>query len=371
MAEATAWGRAGALLTVDLAAIRHNWRLLALRVVPAECAAVVKADAYGLGLAPVARALWQAGARTFFVALPEEGLALRTLLPDARIGVLNGLLPGYEADYARARLLPALSQLGEIAAWASLARTLGRRLPAFVHLDSGLNRLGVPFDEQERLFAEPARLHGIAIEGWLSHLACAEEAGHPKNAEQRARFRAALARLPPAPASLVNSSGIFLDPEHRFDLARPGAALYGINPTAGRSNPMRAVVTLEARILQVRHVDSPMTVGYGAAHRATGPARVATVAIGYADGYGRSLGGRGMVGIAGREAPVIGRISMDLTTIDVTDIPDELARAGAVAEIIGPVVPVDRVADAAGTIGYEILTALGRRFARRHVGGAA
>lgn len=368
--EAAALGRAGALLTIDLDAIAGNWRRLQAQGGPAECGAVLKADAYGLGAAPVGRALFAAGARSFFVAHLEEGIALRAVLGEPRIVVLNGLLPGLAADYTAHALIPALNDPGEIAAWSGHARALGTALPGFVHLDSGMNRLGLVPEDQDRLAADPGVLDGIAPVTWMTHLACAEDAGSPMNKAQLDRFRRTLGKLPKAPVSIANSSGIFLGRGFRGDLTRPGAALYGINPTPGRPNPMTGVVRLEARILQTRRVDTPMTVGYGAAHRVEGPARLATIAVGYADGVPRAASGRGAVRIAGFTAPITGRISMDLTTVDVTHIPETLAAPGALAEVIGPELPPDRVAESAGTIGYEILTSLGRRYARRYLGGA-
>src|SRR5690606_16063815 len=228
-------------------------------------------------------------------------------------------------------------------------------------------RLGLDDDELATLAAAPARLDGVDLQLLMSHLACADQPDHPLNAEQLARFRAARGRLPAMPASLANSSGIFLGPEYRFDMARPGAALYGVNPQPGRPNPMAPVVRLQARILQVRRIDSPRTVGYGATHRAARPSTIATIALGYADGYLRSLSNRGSCLIGEHRVPVVGRISMDLVTLDVTGVPDGLARPGAVVDVIAPDHPVDAVAEEAGTIGYEILTSLGRRYQRRYI----
>src|SRR5690348_1294854 len=225
-----ALARAGSLLEIDLDAITGNWRRLGQRLRPgAACAAVVKADAYGLGMARVAPALLAAGCRLFFVATPDEGLALRRLLPEAEIAVLNGLLPGTAGDFRRARLIPVLNDLGQVAAWRAGAQT--RALPAMLHIDTGMGRLGLPPDEAARLVAEPSLLAGLTLRATLSHLACAEESGNPHNAEQLARFRAALAQLPATQASLAASSGIFLGNDYHFDFVRPGAALYGVNPT--------------------------------------------------------------------------------------------------------------------------------------------
>jgi len=353
--------RAGSVLEIDLAAIVGNWRRLGLRLGGgALCAAVVKADAYGLGMARVAPALADAGCRLLFVATIDEGLALRRLLPTVEIAVLNGLLPGTAGDFRRARLVPVLNSLGEIAAWRERAQT--RALPAMIHVDTGMRRLGLPPDELDRLAAEPRRLDGLSLRAVVSHLACADQPAHPMNAEQLAAFGAARARLPPAPASLAASSGIFLDPAYHGDIARPGAALYGVNPQPSHPNPMSQVIKLKGRILQVRDVDTGEGVGYGAAHRLSRPSRIATIAVGYADGWLRSSSNRGSVGIAGQRAPVVGRISMDLTTIDVTGI--DAARPGAMVDLLDAGYGVDDAAASAGTIGYEVLTAIGRRALR-------
>ena len=360
--------RHGALLTVDLGAIQENHRRLSARLKGSSCAAVVKADGYGLGAARVGPALARAGARDFFVALPCEGLALREALaglePAPRIFILSGFEAGLGADFQAAGLVPVLNSLGQIAAWRDHARSVETPLPAAIHLDSGMSRLGLPPAEQDVLAADPGRLDGLEPRLVMSHLACAEEAENPKNREQLMLFQAARARLPALPASFANSSGIFLGPEYHFELARPGVALYGVNPTPGRPNPMAQVVRLQARILQVREIDAPTTVGYGAAFRAAGPTRIATVAAGYADGYLRSLSDRGSAFVAGVAAPVVGRISMDLITLDVTQVPTESLHPGALVDLIQPDDGLDRLAEEAGTIGYEILTSLGRRYRR-------
>jgi alanine racemase len=360
--------RAAGVLTVDLGAVADNYRRLKAAFQHRALAAVVKADGYGLGAERVAPALVKAGARSLFVAQLDEALKLRPLLdrchPAISLYVLNGLMPGAEADYADNTILPVLNSLGEIEAWSRFARQREKALPAAVHLDSGMCRLGLPPDEVERLRGAPERLDGIVPVCILSHLACAEEAGNPKNAEQLAAFRAALTALPRAPVSLCNSSGIFLGPDYHFDLGRPGVALYGANPTPGAANPMRPVIRLQAKILQIRSIDAPQTVGYGASHRARGPARIATVAAGYADGYLRSLSSRGHAWVAGHRVPVVGRVSMDLLALDVTAVAPEQVRPGLWAELINAEQDVDAVAREAGTIGYEILTSLGARYHR-------
>ncbi|MPZ11187.1 MAG: alanine racemase [Kiloniellaceae bacterium] len=360
--------RAAGVLTIDLAAIAENYRRLKSAFQQRAVAAVVKADGYGLGAEQVAPALIKAGARSIFVAQLDEALKLRPLLdrchPAISLYVLNGLMPGAEADYADNTLLPVLNSLGEIEAWSRFARQREKALPAAIHLDSGICRLGLPPDEVARLRAEPARLEGIVPTCILSHLACADVPAHPKNAEQLAALTSALTALPRAPVSFCNSSGIFLGPDYHFDLARPGVALYGVNPTPDAANPMRPVVRLQAKILQVRAIDAPQTVGYGATHRATGPARIATVAAGYADGYLRSISSRGHAWVAGHRVPVVGRVSMDLLALDVTGVPPEKVQPGHWAELVNAEQDVDALAAEAGTIGYEILTSLGARYHR-------
>ena len=368
--RARAIERAGAILEIDLDAIAGNWKQLAERLAPGtRCAAVVKADAYGLGMDQVAPRLARAGCKTFFVASLDEGLALRALLPRAQIAVLNGLVMGAPADFAKGRLLPVLNDLGQVRQWRDYAQRRGGA-PAMLHIDTGLTRLGLPQQEIEALAAEPSLLIGFKVNLILSHLACAGEPAHPMNLEQLNRFRAALRLLPPAPASLASSSGIFLGGDFHFDMVRAGAALYGINPLPGRPNPMAQVLHLKAKILQVRDVDRGEAVGYGAAHRMDRPGRIAIIALGYADGWLRSSSHRGTARIAGKPAPVIGRISMDLLTLDVTGIDPRAVQPGLYADMLDERYGVDDAAFAADTIGYEILTALGRRCLRVYRGKA-
>jgi len=366
----TAVDRASGVLEIDLGAIQKNWRLLQAKVGKAvQCAAVVKADGYGLGAAPVAKALAAAGCKTFFVATLEEGLALRETLKTAEIAVLNGLLPGTEAEILRARLIPVLNDLGQLDAWRKLVLPQKQRPPAILHLDTGLSRLGLSRTEIQVLLGEPERVAGVALRAIISHLVIAEDPKHAKNAEQRRLFLAARRKLPPAPASLAASSGIFLGPDFHFDMVRAGAALYGLNPLSDQLNPMSQVINLKGRIVQVRDVDRGETVGYGAEHRMDRGGRIATVAIGYADGWFRSSKNRAMASIAGRQVHVVGRISMDLMTLDVTGLDPGLVQAGGFADLIDAKNPVDTVGARAGTIGYEVLTALGRRYHRVYLGG--
>jgi alanine racemase len=353
---------AGAVLEIDLGAIVANWQLLGARHRSGPVAGVVKADAYGLGALHVAPALHAAGCRHFFVALPDEALAIRPLLPGALIGVLNGLSPGSEADFIAYDIIPVLGSLAEVDRWAAAGHRVGRALPGILHVDTGMARLGLDVGELDTLQRDHARLRGIDLQYIMTHLISAELANDPLNLWQRVRFATACAALPPARRSLANSSGIFLGDGFGSDLARPGAALYGINPSPDAANPMRQAVKLSTRVLQVRNVAVGESVGYNATWRATRPSRIATAALGYADGWHRSLSGRGAAYFDGRAVPLVGRVSMDLTTFDVTDHP--AVGLGTWLEMIGPDCTPDSVAAAASTSGYEVLTSLGRRFHR-------
>jgi alanine racemase len=346
-------------LTVDLDAVAANWRLLAATH-GKETAAVVKADAYGLGAAAVAPHLLAAGVRHFFVAQLSEAVALRPLLPGAMIGVLNGFAAADAGAYTTHDLVPVLGSLPDIEAYRRFAA--GRPLPAMLHVDTGMHRLGLSAAELDRVADDPALLAGLDWLYAMTHLVSAELPADRLNDAQLARFNAACARLPPMRRSIANSSGIFLGPAFHADLARPGAALYGINPTPGRPNPMRATVRLTAPVLQLRDIPAGEGVGYNASWIAARPTRVATVALGYADGYHRAAAGRAAAAFDGAMVPLIGRVSMDLLTFDATDHPG--LHPGARLEILGPAVPPDQVAAWAGTNGYEVLTSLGHR-ARR------
>lgn len=365
---------ARAVLTIDLDALRANWGALDRASGNAECAGVIKADAYGLGLAAIARALVAEGCATIFVATLAEARAVRHAHPAVTIYVLDGLLPGAAPHYAGFDLRPCLSSLAEVREWAAWCDATGRKLRAAVHLDTGMHRLGLPAAEIEQLAGPERELLGhFELALVMSHLACADVPNHPMNAEQLARFQALRARLPPAPASLANSGGVFLGPNYHFDLVRPGIALYGGRAFEDRPNPMRWVVRLQARILQVRDVEAGASIGYGATFSAERPSRVATIACGYADGFLRALSGSsdrpGPVGFIGDyPVPVVGRVSMDLITVDVTDVPDKLAVRGGWVEVLGARTTIDDLTDRAGTIGYELLTRLGRRVHRVYAG---
>jgi alanine racemase len=341
---------------------------------PAECAAVVKADAYGLGMAEAAPVLARVGCKTFFVATLAEGRELRALLPRTAIYVLSGLLPGTAEIYRAHDLRPILNSAEEIQEWASFCEATGEKLACAVHIDSGMNRLGVATADIERIASARDLWRAFTLSLVMSHLACSDEPGHPKNETQRQTFDTLRARLPEAPASLANSGGILLGRDYLYDLVRPGIALYGGDPRQEGKDPFRPVVHLKGRILQLRQVAPGETIGYGATRSFKRPARVAVVSVGYADGIFRALstkdGEDGFIAYAGpHPAPILGRVSMDLITLDVSHVPDEAARRGAWVELIGPNVPAHVMARHAGTIDYEVLTNLGRRALRRYIGG--
>ena len=357
----------GGRLTIDLGALAENWRTLAERAGVAATAAVVKGDGYGIGIAPAAQALAEAGCHTFFVALPEEGLRVREAVRDAAIYVLDGLIGGAAEAYARADLRPVLGSWPEIEEWAAFRRAGGRTGSA-LQVDTGMNRLGLTPAEARKLGEHRDLRDALGLGLVMSHLAAADTPEHPLNRKQLTAFRAVRTLLPDIPASLANSAGIFLGRDFHFDLVRPGVALYGAAAAAGVS-PLRPVVTLEARVLQVRDGKRGETVGYGATETLERPARIAIVGVGYADGYHRRAGSsdrrRGArARLHGQDAPIVGRVSMDLIALDVTDIHG--GERGDWAELFGPNIPVDEVADAADTIGYELLTGLGRRYARSY-----
>lgn len=355
-------------LTIDLGAVRRNYRRLLERLGDVPCAGVVKADGYGLGADRVAPALWDEGCRVFFVATLEEAVRLRPAIPDATLCCLNGLLPGTESVFVEHRIVPVLNALDQIASWRSFSNRAGRKLPAILHVDTGMNRLGLGDDEWQRVLATPDILDGIDWLYLISHLASADEPDAPSNALQLARFQRVRQHLPhPMKASFANSSGIFLGSDYHFDLARPGIALYGGRPNARDPNPLECPVRIEGRILQVRTVPAGAGVGYGGSWKSPRESRIATVAAGYADGYLRSLSGVGTVALGGRSCPVVGRVSMDLITVDVSGVPPAEAQPGAFVEVLGSSVTPDDAADAAGTIGYELLTSLGRRYVRHYV----
>jgi alanine racemase len=362
---------AGGRLTIDLGALAANFAYLSAIADQAEAAITIKADAYGLGMAQCAPVLWEAGARSFFVALAAEGVQLRRILPKANIYVLHGVTPAGAPHLLAHDLIPMLGSPEMIALW----RELGQGAPCGIHVDTGMNRLGLTPEETTSLAA--AGLGGLNAVHLMSHFACADEPDHPKNAAQIAAFNAAKALFPGLRSSLQNSAGLFLGSRVRADLVRLGIALYGGEAVGGQPNQMQPVVTAEAEIMMVRQAKAGETVSYGATETLTRDTRIAVCSVGYADGWHRAGSGTGVAlratgrrggegWVAGRSAPVLGRITMDQTMFDVTDVPAEAVKAGDFIELFGPNIALDDAARAAGTIGYELLTSLGRRYARAY-----
>jgi alanine racemase len=371
-AHATATG----ILTVDLDAVVANWRKLEKTAVPAECAGVVKANAYGCGAEQVSRALANAGCKTFFVATLDEAKVVRSAVPaSAAIYVLDGFFQNSGEAYAKIDCRPVIGELNELAEWDVFCRRSGWRGGAAIHIDTGMNRLGLTVTEAQGIIPRiNAGDHGITLV--MSHLVSAEQLNSPINTRQLTAFREIASLFSGVPAALSNSSGIFLGAQYQFDLVRPGAALYGINPTPEADNPMQPVVDLKARIVQIRNIERGETVGYGGTWTARRPTRLAIVSAGYADGYFRAAsandGTRGAeVVVAGKRCPIAGRISMDLIAVDITDLDKSAVRRGHMVTLIGESITVDELAHRFGTIGYEVLTSLGRRFARIYKGGEA
>jgi len=370
----------GGRLSIDVAALAANYRLLSSMAHPARVAGVVKANAYGLGLDIVAPVLWAEGCRIFFVALPQEGVALRAILPEATIYVLAGLFEGHAAQiYGEAGLIPVLNDEADISIWEAYGwdgDDVSR--PCAVHVDTGMNRLGLSGQQVQRFFHENKLTRALSPQLLMSHLACADDPSAPMNEKQLESFQRFDRLFSGIDSSLANSSGIFLGADYAFDIVRPGIALYGGAPQAGIANPMRPVATVEARIVQVRHTKAGESISYGAAQTLNRDTIIAVAATGYADGLHRSLSGAGVPlrdalpsgghgYIAGRRAPILGRVTMDLTLFDVTDLGAGAVSHGDWIELFGPNIAIDEAASAAGTISYELLTSLGARYHRRVV----
>lgn len=355
-----------AFLDINLDAVVANWRLLAQLNGNGETAAVVKADAYGLGAARVAPSLAAAGCKSFFAAHLAEAVALRPLLPHARIFTLNGLAPHAAADFVAHDITPVLSSLQDIALWRAAAHSLGRVLPSVLHVETGLHRLALDARELASLAADPALLAGLQVEMVMSHLANAEAPEDERNQRQLAALLALASRFTGARRSLANSPGSFLGPDFQLELTRPGAALYGLNTSPRQLRKMHPVLRLTAPILQIHELSAGDQVGYGGLWTAHRQSRVATIGVGYADGFLRSLSNHGFAYFDDTPVPLVGRVSMDLATFDVTDVG---AMPGDLLVLLNDKHGADELGQEAGSIGYEILTSLGRRYQRRYIGG--
>lgn len=355
-------------LVVDLAASRENYQRITRQAKLAQCAAVLKADGYGIGAIPIGLTLYDAGCRDFFVAYADEGIALREALlskgVDGRIYVLNGLFPGTEGVFTEHHLLPTLTDLDQVTRWQTHARVVGRPLAAALHVDTGMSRTGLPSKELHVLAENSQMLSGIKIELILSQMVYSSCENIIFSQQQRQRFEQAVRILPKARKSLAKSGAIYMGADYHYDLVRPGIALHGINPTDSLQNPLVPVISLWSKIYQIQDVATGQSVGYAQTYVARKPHKVATIALGYADGYPWLLANKGYVKIAGFSAPVIGRVSMDLLTVDVTHIPDAFLCVGGWAQIIGGEITVETLAHQANTVPYEILLGLGKRFQR-------
>lgn len=345
---------------IDLAAMARNYARLVQAAAPGVASAVVKADAYGLGMPRIALRLRDAGCKHFFVATPAEGAQLRGILPTEQIFVLNGLQGGTVEQFVALNLQPVLNTRAELRHWASAG-------PAAVHIDTGMSRLGLSADDIDALRVEADRAPLVDVRYVLTHLACADEPAHALNSAQLQAFDQLRTFWPDAKTSIGNSAGALLGSEYRSDLVRPGIALYGGNPFRRDRSDIEPVVTVKGRILQLRDVEAGTPIGYGASFVAGEKMRLATVGIGYADGYFRSLSNCGIAEVSGRRVPVVGRVSMDLTCLDVTAVPRDVVSEGDWATMIGGGLPLDEVAAMAGTINYELLTALGGRLERVYI----
>lgn len=359
-------------ITINLEAIARNWQSLARLVAPADCAAVVKANAYGLGATRVVPALQRAGCTTFFVATLGEAHQIRSLIGSGRIFVLDGVLPEFASGFADDSIIPVLSTPEEIVLWRKEAKSRGKVLPAALHIDSGLNRLGLSVNDVTDLAATEGAFDGLEIVLTLSHLASADTPDAPENDAQRMAFETLSAKIPAKQKSLAASDGLMLGQAYHFDLVRPGYALYGGQAFQGGPTPVEPVVRVTAKLLQVRTLKAGDFVGYSATFRAANPMTIAIVSAGYADGVARAASAGtgdvgGVVAIAGKSAPIVGRVSMDLIAVDVSHIPAQDLKRGSDVELIGPNVPLDHVGQHAKTIGYEVLTRLSPRFARTYL----
>ncbi|WP_140985436.1 alanine racemase [Asticcacaulis tiandongensis] len=365
-------GGAGGYLGIDLGALRDNYIALSERAAPAKTSAVVKANAYGLGASEVTRTLYEAGCRDFFVAIAREAFDLHPLLADdVHIYILNGLLPGSETLCAEHGFIPVLNSPQQIENWANAARDTGKFLPAVLQFDTGMSRLGLSPDEAHALAESPDVLKYFDLRYLMSHLACADEPDNPANDAQLSVLGEMTALFPDVPVCFANSGGIFMGGDYRQALVRPGIALYGGAPNAERPSPMKPVISLHVAVIQTRTVPAGTQIGYGGTATAETEMRLATLSAGYADGLPRALSNRGSVWFNGIRLPITGRVSMDSIIVDISALPEGALGIGDYVEVIGPHQSLDELAADAGTIAYEILTGLGRRYQRQYSGGVS
>jgi alanine racemase len=356
------------ILSIDLDALCENYHKLKARSKSGACAAVVKADGYGLGAEKICLALYKKSCRNFFVAHLEEALVLRKILPDsAEIYVFHGVQQNQAEVFSRNNLIPVLNHPGQVSLWQEQAKRLNQRLSAILHVDTGMERLGFSKREIFSLHENKNQADAISWKYLMSHLACAEQEDNPMNQLQLQRFQQISALFPELKTSFANSYGLFLNADFHGDLPRPGMALYGLNPSSAPQSPMKNIVQLNSYILQLRLIDSISGVGYGASAVLPSGSRIAVVPVGYADGYLRAASNRAWVSIAKKFAPVVGRVSMDLLLVDVSSFPENQLKLGDTVNLIGENISVDQIAEWSGTIGYEVLTRMGGRYTRRYL----
>ena len=356
-------------LTVDLRAIADNWKLIRSNLNSGiACGAVVKANAYGLGVDRIAPRIYKAGCRHFFVANFKEAMQLRSLIGlDAKVFVLSGCIAGAEQEFIRRNVTPVIVSVDMFERWWSVARHESLA-EAVLKVNSGMGRLGLEERELQLLCGQPQRLKEAGIAYLMSHLACADDHRHPLNMEQIERFERMSRRLGElgleVETTLSNSARVFLGEQTHCNIVRPGIALYGGNPGLP-DNPMHPVVGLRLPIIQVRKLPAGESIGYGATKRYDDERLIAVVSGGYADGIFRSLSNRGWGYCGGKRVPIVGRVSMDSTMFDVTGAEGaERLKEGDAVELLGEHVSIDELAEAAGTISYEMLTSFGSRYQR-------
>ena len=373
-------GHADSCLRIDLDAIITNWRYIdGLSSATTTTAAMVKANGYGLGAKKVGTALARAGCTEFFVANLGEAIELRQHFDEGgyerlHIMTLHGCHLNQLDDYAAFRITPVLNDLEQLSRWRLFSqqrqktgpKTESGRLPAMLHIDTGMTRLGLDADQADWLIQNKAALDGLDCRYIMSHLSSAEVTGDPTNAAQLAAFNELRSWFPGMPASLANSAGSMLSPDFHFQMTRPGIALYGAHPADHPTDKLAPTVSWQARIMQVRGAKAGDRVGYGGTHQLDRESTIATIGVGYADGYNRKLGGKARVLIGGQTAPVVGRVSMDSMTVDVTDVDSMHLRPGIV-ELLHDGYDLSKMAGDAETISYEILTKLGTRPERQYI----
>jgi alanine racemase len=359
---------ANSFLCINIDLIISNYMLLKKKLGKAACAATLKADAYGIGAAKVGPALVKAGCSSFFVATIDEAIDLRNYikLKHIKIAVLSGFLPKTEPIFNEYDIIPVINNLDQLRDWKKYNSATGKSLNSVLQIDTGMNRLGLTANELYKILDNPTEINGANLCGLMSHLACSDEPDHEMNQKQLLEFIKAKNKLPRMETSLANSGGIFLGKSYHFDLARPGIALYGATPNYNACNPLKQAIKLYGRVLQIRETGANQTVGYGASYKPTRDSVIATVGVGYADGYLRSLSSNSYAFFNNIKIPIIGRVSMDCITVDISSVPTRTIKPGDFIEVMGDNFTIDDIAKAANTVPHEILSGLGTRHFRQY-----